>query len=55
MMLNTKFLMRLRSIIIDLLNTLDDELIAQGAIACRAIPSKSMRRKMQHVDVEAEW
>lgn len=47
MMLNKQFLLRLRSILIEMLNCIDDELIAEGAIQCRTIPTKSVRRKQR--------
>lgn len=54
-MINTKFLIRFRAILIELLNALDDELIQQGAISCRAVPPKAERRKMASVDVNSRW
>lgn len=46
MMINKRFLMRFRSILIQLLNALDDELINQGAIGCRTIPPKKVRHNL---------
>lgn len=48
-MKNKTFLMRFRSILIEMLNCIDDELIATGAIKCRAIPEKSVRRKQRQM------